>query len=75
MYFHAGLILFVIAVSFGVAKALKLSVELSMLVAALAAAIVHSGGAIPVRHLVEGSFTYLDVCLIFITATFFHEPD
>ncbi|AFK07611.1 C4-dicarboxylate ABC transporter [Mesotoga sp. HF07.pep.5.2.highcov] len=71
MYFHAGLILFVIAVSFGVAKALKLSVELSMLVAALAAAIVHSGGAIPVRHLVEGSFTYLDVCLIFITATFF----
>jgi TRAP-type C4-dicarboxylate transport system permease large subunit len=71
VYFHAGLILFVIAVSFGVAKALKLSVELSMLVAALAAAIVHSGGAIPVRHLVEGSFTYLDVCLIFITATFF----
>ncbi|MBN2228709.1 MAG: C4-dicarboxylate ABC transporter [Candidatus Thorarchaeota archaeon] len=71
MYFHAGLILFVIAVSFGIAKALKLSVELSMLVAALAAAIVHSGGAIPVRHLVEGSFTYLDVCLIFITATFF----
>ena len=34
VYFHAGLILFVIAVSFGVAKALKLSVELSMLVAA-----------------------------------------
>jgi TRAP-type C4-dicarboxylate transport system permease large subunit len=71
VYFHAGLILAVIAVSFGIAKALKLSVELSMLVAAIAAAIVHSGGAIPVRHLVEGSFTYLDVCLIFITATFF----
>ena len=71
MYFHAGLVLAVIAISFGIAKALKLSVELSMLVAAIAAAIVHSGGAIPVRHLVEGSFTYLDVCLIFITATFF----
>lgn len=71
MYFHTGLILAVIAISFGIAKALKLSVELSMLVAAIAAAIVHSGGAIPVRHLVEGSFTYLDVCLIFITATFF----
>ncbi|HPM95338.1 MAG TPA: C4-dicarboxylate ABC transporter, partial [Mesotoga sp.] len=71
MYFHAGLILAVIAVTFAVAKYFKLSVELSMLLAAIAAGIVHAGGAIPVRHLVEGSFTYLDVCLIFITATFF----
>jgi TRAP-type C4-dicarboxylate transport system permease large subunit len=71
VYFHAGLILVVIAVTFAVAKYFKLSVELSMLLAAIAAGIVHAGGAIPVRHLVEGSFTYLDVCLIFITATFF----
>jgi len=71
VYFYAGLILAVIAVTFAVAKYFKLSVELSMLLAAIAAGIVHAGGAIPVRHLVEGSFTYLDVCLIFITATFF----
>ncbi len=24
-----------------------------------------------IRHIVEGTFTYFDVCLIFLTATFF----
>lgn len=32
---------------------------------------VYSGEIFPVRHIVEGMFTYFDVCLIFITATFF----
>ena len=41
-----------------------------MAIAALAGALFHTKG-IPVRHLVEGTFTYFDVCLIFITATFF----
>jgi TRAP-type C4-dicarboxylate transport system permease large subunit len=50
--------------------ALKLSIELSMLVAAIAGGVAHTG-TLPVRHLVEGTFTYFDVCLIFITATFF----
>jgi len=70
MFEHAYLILAVIVVAFALAQLLKLTIELSMLVAAIAAAVVHSRG-LPVRHLVEGAFTYYDVCLIFLTATFF----
>jgi TRAP-type C4-dicarboxylate transport system permease large subunit len=56
--------------AFIVAKWAKVTTELSMAIAALAGALFHTKG-IPVRHLVEGTFTYFDVCLIFITATFF----
>jgi len=70
MFIHAGMILVVMAVTFVVAKLLKLTVELSMFVAAIAGALAHGAG-IPVRHIVDGAFTYYDVCLIFITATFF----
>ena len=70
MFAHAGTILAVIVIAFAVARLLKLTVELSMLVAAIAGALAHGEG-LPVRHLIEGSFTYYDVCLIFITATFF----
>lgn len=70
MFAHAGTILAVIAIAFAIARLLKLNVELSMLVAAIAGALAHEKG-LPVRHLIEGSFTYYDVCLIFITATFF----
>jgi TRAP-type C4-dicarboxylate transport system permease large subunit len=70
MFAHAYLILAVIALTFAIARFLRLTTELSMFVAALAGGIVHTGG-LPVRHLVEGAFTYYDVCLIFITATFF----
>lgn len=78
MFAQPGLILVVIAVTFALAKWRKLSVEISMLLAALAGILVF--GIDPVigrdigqtfRHIVEGSFTYFDVCLIFITATFF----
>lgn len=59
---------------------LKLSVELSMLVTAIAASIV--GGVIlpdvnrlelllPFRHMAEGAATYIDLILIFFFATFF----
>jgi TRAP-type C4-dicarboxylate transport system permease large subunit len=41
-----------------------------MFAAAIAGALAHGAG-IPVRHIVDGAFTYYDVCLIFITATFF----
>jgi len=70
MFTHAGMILVVIAVVFAVARWLKLTIELSMFVAAIAGALAHGAG-IPVRHIVDGAFTYFDVCLIFITATFF----
>jgi len=70
MFTQAGLILVVIAVTFAVAKWRKLSVEISMLLSALAGIIVF-GKDLPFRHVVEGAFTYFDVCLIFITATFF----
>ena len=70
MFTHAGIVLAVIASAFIAARFLRLNVELSMLVGALAGALVHAKG-LPVRHLVEGSFTYFDMCLIFITATVF----
>lgn len=70
MYAHAGMVLAVIVIAFGVARWLKLSVELSMFAAAIAGGVAHSK-SLPIRHIVEGSFTYYDVCLIFITATLF----
>lgn len=83
MYHHASLVLVVVAIAFGLAKKMKVSTELSMFLATIAAALSHlviPMGVDPretitvielVRHVVEGSFTYLDMCLIFITATFF----
>ena len=70
MFTHAGMILVVIAIAFVIARLLKLSTELSMFAAALAGGIAHGAG-LPIRHIVDGAFTYYDVCLIFITATFF----
>ncbi|HHY46779.1 MAG TPA: C4-dicarboxylate ABC transporter [Firmicutes bacterium] len=70
MFIHAGIILGVMVVVFVAATLLKVSIELSMLIAAVAGAIAH-GVAFPARHVVEGAFTYFDVTLIFITATLF----
>jgi TRAP-type C4-dicarboxylate transport system permease large subunit len=58
------------AVVFAIARAFKITTELSMLAAAIGGAIAH-GAWIPSRHIVDGAFTYFDVTLIFITATFF----
>jgi TRAP-type C4-dicarboxylate transport system permease large subunit len=66
----ASIILAAMVAGYAVAKALKLSTELSMLAAALVGALA-GGAGIPARHIVEGAFTYLDICLIFITATLF----
>ena len=41
-----------------------------MLAAALVGALA-GGTGVPARHIVEGAFTYLDICLIFVTATLF----
>ncbi|MDH5386721.1 MAG: C4-dicarboxylate ABC transporter, partial [Candidatus Aminicenantes bacterium] len=62
--------------AYALAKANELSVELSMLAAALAGGIAGAFIRTPpvgqlARHLVEGSFTYLDVILVFSTATIF----
>ena len=75
MFTYAYTILAILVAAFIAAKFCKLSTELSMLVSACAAALYHGvvygGDKFPVRYIVEGMFTYFDVCLIFITATFF----
>ena len=70
MFTYAGLILGVMVAVYIVAKLFKLSTELAMLAAALAGALA-GGFGIPTRHIAEGSITYLDINLIFITATLF----
>jgi len=71
------LIIFVLMIAaYAAAKVLKWSVELSILAAAvtggLAGAFVKTPplGELP-RHLIEGCFPYLDVMLVFSTATIF----
>jgi len=66
----ALLILVVMVAAYIIAQVLRLSVELSLFVAALAGALA-AGEGIPARHIVEGAFTYFDICLIFFTATLF----
>lgn len=66
----AQIILAVMVGTYLIAKVFKVSTELSMFAAALAGAIA-GGFGIPARHIVEGAFTYLDIVLIFITATLF----
>ena len=71
MFAYAGIILAVIAAAFILGRwLLNLNTELSIFLAALAGGIVHTRG-IPLRHIVEGTFTYYDICLIFISATVF----
>jgi hypothetical protein len=69
-------ILAVMVAAYAAAKAAKFSVEIGILAAAVAGGL--AGGILrtpPIadlgRHLVEGSITYLDVMLVFFTATFF----
>jgi hypothetical protein len=66
----AGLVLGVMVAVYVVAKLLRLTTELAMLAAALAGALA-GGFGLPPRHIAEGSITYLDINLIFITATLF----
>lgn len=83
MYHHSLLVLAVIVLAFAAGKKFRLTTELAMFAATLAALIAHVllpmgvedrstlSFAEIVRHVVEGASTYLDVCLIFLTATFF----
>lgn len=83
MFVHSSLVLAAVVVAFAIGKKMKMSTELSMFLSALVGMAVHvlvPQGVDPrsplpfvemVRHVVEGSFTYFDVCLTFLTATFF----
>lgn len=83
MFQHSLAVLAVIAIVFAVVKKLKVSTELSLLIASVAAILAHlilpmgedPRSPLPfteiVRHFVEGSVTYFDICLVFLTATFF----
>jgi hypothetical protein len=76
MIVHIGIILGVMVLAYALAKASKLSVEISMFAAALTGGVAGAFFATPppgelIRHLVEGSSTYLDVVLLFVTATLF----
>ena len=70
MFTQAGLVLATMVAVYAVVRALRLSTELSMLAAALGGAIA-GGYWFPSRHIAEGAVTYLDINLIFITATLF----
>ncbi len=70
MYASTLIILVVMVATYIIVKALRVSTELSMFAAALLGSIA-GGFGIPARHIVEGAFTYLDIILIFITATLF----
>lgn len=71
MFLQTSIILGVIIVVYILAlQLLKMSPELSMIVSAFAGALA-AGFGIPIRHIVEGSFAYLDIILTIVTATIF----
>ncbi len=70
------IILAVMIIAYALAKWKKLSVEVSMFFAAVAGGIAGAFTATPPitqlpRHLIEGAFPYLDIILVFTTATIF----
>ena len=76
MYLQIGIILLFMIASYALANWRKLSVEICMLAAAVTGGVVGAFVKTPpigqlARHLVEGTFTYLDVMLVFVTATIF----
>lgn len=76
MYTQIGIIAAVMVLAYAIVKSAKASVEASMLAAAVAGGLAGAFANTPPvtelsRHLVEGAFTYLDVILVFTTATIF----
>jgi CitMHS family citrate-Mg2+:H+ or citrate-Ca2+:H+ symporter len=67
---YASIVLGVMVLAYAGAKLLKLSTEISVFIAALAGSVA-GGFGVPARHIAEGAMTYLDINLIFITATLF----
>lgn len=70
MYASAGIILGIMVIIYIIALRFKLSTELAMLLAAVGGAL-SAGHWFPARHIAEGAITYLDINLIFISATLF----
>jgi len=70
MFTYAWLVLGVMVAVYAVAKVFRLSTELAMFAAALGGSLAGGFGLAP-RHVAEGAMTYLDINLIFITATLF----
>ncbi|MDD3641798.1 MAG: C4-dicarboxylate ABC transporter [Atribacterota bacterium] len=75
MYFQIVVIMLSMIIAYAVVK-MKYPVEWSILAAALAGGIVGTFFSTPpisdlFRHLVEGTFTYMDIVLVFTTATIF----
>ena len=83
MFQHSLGVLIVIVLVFAIAKKCRVCTELTLLLASVGAILAHlilpmgedPRSALPfteiIRHFVEGTFTYFDVCLTFLTATFF----
>src|SRR5512135_1180654 len=67
---QAGLVLGAMVLVYALVRAFRLSTELAMLAAAVGGALV-GGFGFPARHVAEGAATYLDINLIFVTATLF----
>ena len=70
MFTQAEIVLGVMVAVYVIVRAFRLTTELSMFAAAVAGALA-AGQGIPARHLAEGAATYLDINLIFVTATLF----
>lgn len=67
---YAGIVLGVMIAVYIFTRLHTPSTELAMLAAAVAGGLA-GGFGIPARHIAEGAITYLDINLIFITATLF----
>ena len=71
MFTYAEFVLGVMVAVYVAAKVFKLSTELAMFAAALGGALARWASGFLPRHIAEGAMTYLDINLIFITATLF----
>jgi len=76
MFLQITVILVIMAAAYTIANLKKLSVELCILSSAVAGGITGVFFATPSliqlpRHLIEGTFVYLDIMLVFVTATIF----
>ena len=76
MTLRVGAILAIMVIAYAAAKWRKMSVEISILAAAVAGGIFGAFFNTPAitqlpRHLIKGDFPYLDVMLVFSTATIF----
>lgn len=70
MFAQAGIVLATMVAVYALVRAFRLSTELAMFGAAAGGALV-AGFGFPARQVAEGAATYLDINLIFVTATLF----